>query len=74
MQAVVALATLPRGFSASQLAAQVRGLLGWTEAHYQPRQAAYDLKKLPGKQWVHKIDNSRRYQPDEAGLKTMRLY
>jgi hypothetical protein len=51
------------------LAAQVRDLLG--DEQYRPRHASYDLKKLRGKQWVHKIENSRRYQPDEHGLKTM---
>jgi hypothetical protein len=71
MQAVVALAALPTGFTASQLAAKVRDLLGWQEAQYHSRQAAYDLKKLRGKQWVQKIENSRHYQPDEQGLKTM---
>ena len=29
---------------------------------YQPRQAAYDLKKLRGKKFVSKIGNSRRYE------------
>jgi len=70
-QAVVTLAALPAGFTASQLAAQVRDLLGCNEDQYRPRQAAYDLKKLRGKQWVFKIGKSRRYQPDERGLKTM---
>jgi hypothetical protein len=70
-QAVIALAALPRGFTASQLADQVRHLMGWDENQYQPRQAAYDLKKLRGKQWVEKIGNSRRYQPHPTGLKTM---
>ncbi len=71
MQAVVTLATLPAGFTASQLAAQVRDLLGWDEEQYRSRHAAYDLKKLRGKQWVLKLEKSRRYQPDELGLKTM---
>jgi hypothetical protein len=70
-QAVIALAALPRGFTASQLAHKVRFLMGWDENQYQPRQAAYDLKKLRGKQWVEKIGNSRRYQPHPTGLKTM---
>lgn len=71
IQAVVTLATFPAGFTASQLAAQVRDLLGWDEAQYRSRQAAYDLKKMRGKQWVVKLEKSRRYQPDERGLKTM---
>ena len=71
LQAVIALAALPHGFTASQLADKVRHLTGWDENQYQPRQAAYDLKKLRGKQWVEKIGNSRRYQPHPTGLKTM---
>jgi hypothetical protein len=71
MQAIIALAVSPRGFTSSQVAAKVRDLLGWSEHQYQPRHAAYDLKKLRGKQWVQKIDHSRRYQADATGLKTM---
>ena len=36
-----------------------------------PRHASYDLKKLRGKHWVHKIGKSRRYEPDPQGLQTM---
>lgn len=71
LQAVIGLAALPAGFSASQLAAKVRHLMGWNEHQYHSRQASYDLKKLRGQQWVEKIDNSRRYQPLPIGLKTM---
>jgi len=38
---------------------------------YQPRQAAYDLKKLRGKKLVSKIGNSRRYEATPEGLKAM---
>jgi len=71
MQAVLSLAVLPRGFTASQLADKVRQLSGWTEDHYRSRQASYDLKKLRGKQWVQKIDKSHRYQVGPLHLKTM---
>ncbi len=69
LQAVIALAPLPNGFTASQLADKVRHLMGWDDSQYRPRQAAYDLKKLRGKQWVEKIGHSRRYQPLPTGLK-----
>lgn len=69
--AVLALAPSPRGFTISQLAREVRALLGLDEDHYLPRHASYDLKKLRGKQWVHKIGKSRRYEPDPDGLKVM---
>ena len=41
---------------------------------YQPRQAAYDLKKLRGKKLVSKIGNSRRYEatPEELNAMTAR--
>jgi hypothetical protein len=71
LQAVLALAITPGGFSVSQLAQQVRDLLGWPESQYQPRHAAYDLKKLRGKNWVHKIGSARRYQVETSALKIM---
>ena len=48
IEAVVALAPSPTGFSASELAAQVRERSGQPESEYGPRQAAYDIKKLRG--------------------------
>jgi hypothetical protein len=71
IQAVLALAVTPEGFSVSQLAQKVRELLGWSESQYQPRHASYDLKKLRGKNWVHKIGSSRRYESGASGLNTM---
>jgi hypothetical protein len=69
--AVIALAPAPQGFTVSQLAQEVRTILGLDDDQYLPRHASYDLKKLRGKHWVHKIGNSRRYEPDPEGLKTM---
>ena len=62
IEAVVALATAPSGFSASELAAQVRALSDEQGSPYGPRQAAYDIKKLRGKEVVQKRGNSRRYE------------
>jgi hypothetical protein len=70
-EAVLALATLPRGFSASDLAHQVQRLGGPAASAYTPRRAAYDLKKLRGKQLVHRIDRTRRYEAAPTGLKTL---
>jgi hypothetical protein len=42
-----------------------------TDRDYTPRQAAYDLKKLRGKDWVRKIDTSPRYETVPEGLQTM---
>src|SRR5262249_22279178 len=55
MESVVALATQPGGFTSGDLANQVQERLGISAEDYQPRQAAYDLKKLRGKTLVCKI-------------------
>ena len=67
-QAVLALSAWPGGFPAFQLAAQVRDC---GEADYQSRQAAYDLKKLRGKEMVQRVSNTRKYEPTCTGLKAM---
>ena len=41
------------------------------KAAYGPRQAAYDLKKLRGKQIVHRIGATHRYQPIPSGLRAI---
>ena len=71
MEAVIALAVLPAGFTASELAAKVRDILGVPPTDYLPRHASYDLKKLRGKQWVNKIGKSRRYKTVPEGLQIM---
>jgi len=71
ISAVIALAPAHQGFTVSQLAQEVRTMLGWDDDQYLPRHASYDLKKLRGKHWVHKIGKSRRYEPDPHGLKAM---
>ena len=71
MTGVIALSASPRGFTVSQLAQEVRTILGLAENQYLPRHASYDLKKLRGKQWVHKIGKSRRYEPSSDGLMKM---
>jgi hypothetical protein len=71
LEAVVALAVYPTGFTASDLAIKVHEILAIPPADYLPRHAAYDLKKLRGKQWVKKIGKSRRYQTVPQGLQIM---
>ena len=70
-EAVLALSASPRGFTASALAAQVRALSKQGPTEYTARQAAYDLKKLRGKQFVRRITKTRRYEPSPEGLKAM---
>ena len=51
-EAVLALSWRPNGFTSSELADQVTQPSPATSDDYSPRQAAYDLKKLRGKQMV----------------------
>jgi hypothetical protein len=68
IEAVIGLAAAPQGFRCAELAAKVQSS---TISNYTPRQAAYDLKKLRGKNVVRKMDNSRRYEPIPEGLQNM---
>jgi len=70
-EAVLALSWRPRGFTSSELANQVVQANGALEGSYSPRQAAYDLKKLRGKQMVERVGKTRRYQASPAGVKAM---
>ena len=70
-EAVVSLSPSPGGFTVSALAHQVRVRSGQPEAEYGVRQAAYDLKKLRGKQIVSRVGKTRRYEAVPAGLKTV---
>ena len=71
MHAVVALSTSPKGFTASNLARKVSAWNSPSAKPYTARQAAYDLRKLRGKDLVGKIGNSRHYQPTPKGLRAM---
>ena len=70
-EAVIALSASPGGFTASALAAQVRALGNQGPSAYGPRQAAYDLKKLRGKQLVRRVGSTRRYEPLPSGLRAI---
>jgi hypothetical protein len=69
--AVLALATMPDGFTVADFAAQVRSATGPTPSSYEVRQAAYDLKKLRGKQLVIRTTPSRRYTVTSDGVRTV---
>src|ERR1700719_3769587 len=71
IEAVIALSPSPGGFTASQLAGQVRALSKQSELEYGPRRAAYDLKKLRGKKIVRRIDQTRRYESMPKGLRAI---
>ena len=71
LAAVLALAAIPQGFTVGQFATQVQAMRGLTTQTYGTRQAAYDLKKLRGKQLISKVGVSRRYQVPPSGLRTI---
>jgi len=70
-EAVIALSASPGGFTASALAGQVRASGDKSVSAYAPRQAAYDLKKLRGKQVVRRIGSTRRYDVVPFGMRAV---
>jgi len=70
-EAVLALAPKPEGFTAPDVAAKVRPLLGAPGVAYTPRQAAYDLAKLRGKTLVARVPATRRYQAPVPGVQIL---
>ncbi|MGO9272900.1 MAG: hypothetical protein ACLQOO_22135 [Terriglobia bacterium] len=71
VQAVLAFSMAPRGFTASELSTKVHALGGTAPGEYGPRQAAYDLKKLRGKEMVCKRGQSHRYQTTPEGARSL---
>jgi hypothetical protein len=71
LEAVMAMASAPGGFSVGQVAAKVGALTGQTPGDYGPTQASYDLRKLRGKNLIVKVDKSRRYEAVPGGLRAM---
>ena len=71
IEAVMSLAAAPQGFCASDVAVKVRAILGVDEESYTARQAAYDLKKLRGKDLVRLAPKSRRYEVVPEGLQAL---
>ncbi|MGH3768133.1 MAG: hypothetical protein ACRDS0_05910 [Pseudonocardiaceae bacterium] len=59
LAAVLALAAAPGGFTVADLAARVHTITPNTD--YTARHAAYDLRKLRGKELITKPGRSRRY-------------
>ena len=53
------------------MADQVRAFGDHSLSAYGPRQAAYDLKKLRGKQIVQRIGATRRYEAIPSGLRAI---
>src|SRR5215510_2921024 len=70
-EALIPLSASSHGFTASDLAAWVRALGNQSPAQYDPTRAAYDLKKLRGKQIVRRIAHTRRYETLPTGLRAI---
>ena len=71
IEAVLGMAASPNGFKVADVADKVREILNIGPEAYTARQAAYDIRKLRGKNLVYKIEHSRRYRVSPAGLRAM---
>jgi len=67
LSAVLALSAASEGFTVAEFTAKVHAMTGHTD--YTVRQAAYDLRKLRGKDLITKPGRTRRYhlEPQTAG-------
>jgi hypothetical protein len=70
LQAVLALAVLPKRWGSAAVAAKVCDIRGWSPQQYQTRHASYDLKKLRGKNLIRQ-DGRRYYEASADGLRTI---
>jgi hypothetical protein len=69
LSAALALTAAPRGFTVAEFTARVQAMTG--QAGYTTRQAAYDLRKLRGKNLIIKPGRSRRYQTPAPAARTI---
>jgi hypothetical protein len=68
MKAVLALAIKPSGFTSKELASKYVNICQLSEDSYNPRQAAYDLRKLKAKGIVQRKEKSRKYHITSKGI------
>jgi hypothetical protein len=71
LAATLALAVAPAGFTVAEFTTKVRAMTGQTPEDYSIRQGAYDLRKLRGKQLVHKPGRTRRCHVPELTARTI---
>jgi hypothetical protein len=71
MEGILGLSVNPRGFTASELAGRVKEILSDSVPDYHARHASYDLKKLRGKDLIHRIKDSRFYEASQEGLRAI---
>lgn len=72
IEAIIPLSAKPGGFNLSDLAEKVQEMQGIKK--YSIHNAAYDLRKLRGKDIVRRIGKSRRYETVPRGLKVLQRY
>jgi hypothetical protein len=71
LAAVLALAPSPKGFGVAEFAAKVREIGGPTGPDHGTRRAAYDLKKLRGKDLITKVESAHRYRVPPPASRTI---
>jgi hypothetical protein len=71
LMSALALACSPDGFTVKQFAATVMPMLATSTPNYAARQAAYDLKKLRGKNLLTRVAKSQRYCIPAEAIRTI---
>jgi len=71
LSAVLALSATSAGFTVAELTTKVHTMTGQTESDYTTRQAAYDLRKLRGKELITKPGRTRRYHLSPQSASTI---
>jgi len=71
LMGALALACSPDGFTVKQFVATTTPMLATSIANYGARQAAYDLKKLRGKNLLTRIAKSQRYRIPAEAIRTV---
>ncbi len=71
LSAVLALSAAPGGFTVAEFTVKVHAMTGQTDADYTTRQAAYDLRKIRGKDLIIKPGRARRYEIPPQAARTI---
>jgi hypothetical protein len=71
LMSALALACSPDGFTVKQFAATAGPMLACSAPNYGVRQAAYDLKKLRGKNLLTRVAKSQRYRIPAEAIRTI---
>lgn len=71
LAAALALSAAPGGFTVAEFTSKVHAITGQAETDYSVRQAAYDLRKLRGKQLIDKPGRTRSYHVPTHAARTI---